>query len=247
MFSIQSVFYPCASLFCFSIFYSVGISSLCWSCLFFYFTPVLDLFIYIFIQINITFQQKQKMASSRLQKQPKFNEYIPTLNNRGYQMSKTSPLLKEWIRSFDGRNPLVDLGCAYGINTYEALDANIPVIALDMYRRHLQILEENAPPSKSKLLSCVLGELPYDIPIADISVSGVLVSEVFHFLTGEEINKALSTLMQKLVPGGSLFITTMSIHFFDDIDKTIVHDFYAKRNNDVEWPGFCTVYSWCYV
>ena len=177
------------------------------------------------------------MQLERLQQQPKFDKVIPILNNKGFQMSKTSPLLQEWMNSFDGQNPLVDVGCAYDINIYEALDLNIPVIAIDMDRRHLKILQENTSSSKTNLLSCQLGVLPYDIPISESSVSGILASEVFHFLTGEEIKPALSTLLKILVPGGVLCLTKNSIHFLDDIDETIVQDFYAKRANGVKWPG----------
>ena len=78
-------------------------------------------------QYELYFQKTMQLE--RLQQQPKFDKVIPILNNKGFQMAKTSPLLQEWINSFDGQNTLVDLGCAYGINTYEALDLNIPVIA----------------------------------------------------------------------------------------------------------------------
>ena len=71
---------------------------------------------------------------------------IPTLNHRGHQMATSSPLLDDWISSYDDKNPLMDLRCAYGINAYKALDKGIPVIALDTDRRHLQTITENVPP-----------------------------------------------------------------------------------------------------
>ena len=116
-------------------------------------------------------------------------------------------------------------------------DSVVRCVALDMDRRHLQILQENTSPSKTNLLSCLFGVLPCDIPISESSVSGILASEVFHFLTGEEIKPALSTMLKILVPGGILCLTKISIHFLDDIDETIVQDFYAKRENGVKWPG----------
>ena len=143
---------------------------------------------------------------------------IPTLNHRGHQMVTSSPLLDDWIGSYDGKNPLLDLRCAYGINAFKALDKGIPVIAVDMNSRHLQIVTENAPPSNANLLSCVLGSLPYDIPIPNSSVSGILLSEVTNFLREDEIQPTCKILFQKLIPGGILCVTAVSIHYFDCID-----------------------------
>ena len=168
---------------------------------------------------------------------------IPTLNHTGFQMATTSPLLEDWIKSYDGENPLLDVGCAYGINTYEALNLDIPVLALDMDRRHLQILEENLSPSKSNLLSCIVGTLPCEIPIPAASISGIMLAEVLHFLKGEEMKQALKTLFDILVPGGRLFITTLAIHYFDDIEKSIVDELYGKIANDNEWPGVVPISS----
>ena len=108
---------------------------------------------------------------------------------------------------------------------------------MDMDSRHLQIVAENVPRSKSHLLTCVLGSLPHEIPLANASVSGILLSEVLHFLQGDDIKPAFTTLYQKLTPGGYLYVSTLSIHFFDCIDRTIVKDFFIKLDNGHAWPG----------
>ena len=152
-------------------------------------------------------------------------------------MSRPCPLIDDWIHSYDSQHPLLDVGCAYGINTFPALEKDIPIIAMDMDSRHLQIVEENVPRSKSHLLTCVLGSLPQEIPLANPSVSVILLSEVLHFLQGDDIQPAFTTLYQKLTPGGYLYVSTLSIHFFDCIDRTIVKDFFMKLDNGHAWPG----------
>ena len=152
-------------------------------------------------------------------------------------MSTYSPLLNEWIDSYNGKEPLLDLGCAYGINIQPVLDLGIPIIALDMEEEHLNILKQNVSPSQSHLLSCVLGSLPHEIALPDASVSGILLSEVLHFLNEFEIEPALKTIHQKLAPGGLLCITIMSIHYYDSLDKSIVEEFYRKKEMGVKWPG----------
>ena len=182
-------------------------------------------------------QRKFNLQIDRLFKE-KAGRHIPTLNKKGFQMATHSPLIHDWIKSFDGQNPLLDLGCAFGINTYKALDVGIPVIALDMDRRHLHVVEKNVSRSESHLLSCVFGSLPSDIPLQDSSVSGILLSEVMHFLADSEMQPAMKTLFDKLVPGGRLFVTTVSIHYFDDIDETMVDEFYSELKKGVKWPGY---------
>ena len=171
---------------------------------------------------------------------------IPTLNQAGTQMATCSPLWAEWIGSFNETDPLLDLGCAFCINTRPALDLGIPVIALDMEEGHLDILQQNVSSSHSHLLSCVLGSLPNDIALEDSSVSGILLAEVLHFMNETEIEPALKMLFQKLVPGGHLFITTMSIHYHVNVDDSVVEEFYRKRAIGVKWPGIilCTAEYW---
>ena len=152
-------------------------------------------------------------------------------------MATPSPLINEWISSYDKVNPLMDLGCAYGINTYPALDLGIPVIALDMDKRHLEKVFQNVPPSKSHLLSCVLGSLPYDIPVPDSSVSGILFAEVLHFLNEDEITPALDIIFRKLIQNGRLHLTTLSIHEKDYTNPSDVSEFYQKLKDGVKWPG----------
>ena len=162
---------------------------------------------------------------------------IPTLNNKGVQMATPSPQIGAWLHSYDGKNPLMDLGCAYGINTYQALNSDIPTIALDMEIKHLELLKRNADTEKVHLLTPVVGSLPYDIPVPDCSVSGILLSEVVHFLRGDEIYPSLATVFRKLIPGGSLFLSTASIHAFDGIDDEIVNQFLKNSSNRIKWPG----------
>ena len=179
------------------------------------------------------------MANSKPRKQNNhtLDRCIPTLNHKGFQMSTTSPLFEDWIESYDGKHPLLDVGCAYGINTFAALHQDIPVIALDMDREHLKKVEQNQPTAKSHLLSCVFGKLPDDIPIPDSSVSGILLAECAHFLDEKEITPALTLLFEKLSPNGCLCITTMSIHYLDGIDDPAVSQFYEKKTKGMKWPG----------
>lgn len=67
---------------------------------------------------------------------------IVTKNKRGFQMGTTNPCLPAWLAAWKGDKPLVDIGCAYGINTFAALETGAAVIAIDMDETHLVSVEE---------------------------------------------------------------------------------------------------------
>ncbi len=72
-----------------------------------------------------------------------------TNNNKGMEMSTLSPLFEEWVQSYDGEHPLVDLGCAFGRNVFAAAtrlaetQATTRVLAYDCDDSHLAYTREN--------------------------------------------------------------------------------------------------------
>ena len=168
---------------------------------------------------------------------------LSTMNAKGAQFSTTTPVLRDWLESFDGIHPLMDIGCAYGINTLEALKLAIPTIALDTHQVHLDVVKQVADERAYDTLSCLLGSLPDDIPIPDESLSGALVSEVLHFLTGEQIGNSFHTVFKKLQKGGILAVSTMSVNSFRDVDSGFVRRFFQDKDEGIKWPGYYEAYD----
>ena len=122
-----------------------------------------------------------------------------TTNKTGMEMSTISPLHQEWVASYDGTHPLVDIGCAYGRNTYAAsqvlsstlgepvVRASARILAVDCSEIHLSEVEK----LQATGVRTAYGELPSGLPIDLIQdyggASGILISEVFHFLSGPAI------------------------------------------------------------
>lgn len=170
----------------------------------------------------------------------------PTANGKGFQMSTKSPLFQDWIKAYDGKHPILDCGCAYGINSISAAKDGAQVIAVDMAQEHLQVLKDNVVieglEPKIKVLSPVT--LPNNVSVPNESLSSILCAEVFHFLRGEEIEATLRMFYKILIPGGSLVITCSSIDFLrhrmaksqtfpgliDQLDK-------KWEDQSVKWPG----------
>ena len=97
---------------------------------------------------------------------------IATKNQTGYQCASPSPVVPSGLEAYDGTHSLLDIGCAYGINTLEALKLGIPTIAIDNNQGHLEVLQDLADENSYQNVTCLLGSLPNDILVPDDSLSG---------------------------------------------------------------------------
>lgn len=175
-----------------------------------------------------------------------------TMNGTGYEFAKPSPLLQWWLDSYDGQSPLLDVGCAYGRNSFAAAahlarthgePSGTRVLAIDCDRSHLDIVAAEHVPG----VEVVEGKLPDALPpVPNGSVSGILISEVFHFLTGEGIECALANARELLRPGGILCITACSPSMNLIPDETtgdcalgdlIRNTYRANEAAGKKWPG----------
>lgn len=143
-----------------------------------------------------------------------------TANETGFEMAMASPLLGHFVAAYDGQHPLLDMGCAYGRNVYSALkllpkseeDARVKVIACDCAQEHLDAVDA----LQMSEIRTVFGMLPSDLKevqgiAAEVGgFSGILVSEVLHFLTGDAIEESIKNFKDLLAPGGRLCITMFS-------------------------------------
>ena len=70
---------------------------------------------------------------------------VPTMNNTGWMTVTLDDVSTEFTRyaaSID--EEVLDIGCAYGIATLEALERGARICACDMDAKHLEILEQRA-------------------------------------------------------------------------------------------------------
>jgi len=134
-----------------------------------------------------------------------------TNNKKGMEMSTTSPLFDEWVQAFDGIHPLVDIGCAWGKNVFEAAKVlaktrgppaatAVRVMACDCDEAHLAYTRAHAPPD----VATAFARVP-DAPA--VTASSILIGEVLHFVEGHAIDKTLAWAHDALVPGGVLCLT----------------------------------------
>ncbi|MET4695902.1 class I SAM-dependent methyltransferase [Endozoicomonas lisbonensis] len=124
----------------------------------------------------------------------------------GVAFSVTNPLIDHWLSSWNTTNPLLDIGCGNCHNSLIAVNSGARVYATEIDEGSLQLLQQEHH-DKANQLSFHQAKLPDDIPLPDNYFSGILCSEVFHFLNHEETLASIHQLRRLLIPGGKVVLT----------------------------------------
>ncbi len=166
----------------------------------------------------------------------KVGQLIPTLNKQGFMSAVLDPYTKSFIMQLAGsKQPVLDVGAAYGIATIEMLNNHINVIANDLDEKHLQILNDNVSEEHKHLLKCRSGDFR-ELDIPENTLAGILSIRVLHFFTGEMIKKAVQQFYKWLQPGGYLCIVVDTI-YLQHLSK-LIPLFEERLANGEDWPGF---------
>jgi SAM-dependent methyltransferase len=160
---------------------------------------------------------------------------VPTLNGTGFMFQNRDGYAEEFIWTA-GRmaDPVLDLGCAYGVATIPALEAGATVVASDMEQQHLNILREKVPDSLRRNLTCRAGQLP-EIDFEPEQFGAILCSRVIHFLTGEQIDQSIAKIYRWLKPGGKFFLVADTPY---GIWRKAIPQFEEGKRTGVRWPGY---------
>ncbi|MFI4918733.1 MAG: NAD(+) diphosphatase [Legionellales bacterium] len=161
---------------------------------------------------------------------------IKTENAMGVMFKELSPSAASFVQFAKyAQYPLLDIGAAFGSATIPALENGATVIACDLSGKHLQILRQSVDNPLIGNLTTLTAAFPYELNFESESLSGILISNVLHFMDGETIVHGLNQCWQWLQPNGKLFITVMTPHL------SFYHQFlpeYEKRVEEgCEWPG----------
>ena len=127
---------------------------------------------------------------------------------RGYAFHVNNPLLDYWLESWDNVHPLLDIGCGDCTNAFQALDRGITVYATESEQESVKALTETHK-DKTNITFHYLC-FPDQVSFDDCSFSGILCSEVLHFLDHSELIASVWELYRLLVPGGKVILTCVS-------------------------------------
>lgn len=158
----------------------------------------------------------------------------PTLNDTGFMFEVLDEYADDFIH-FAGRSPdpVLEIGCAFGVATLPALAAGATVTACDLEQRHLDILRENTPPGDRERLTCVQGALPgVEFPAA--AFGAILCSRVLHFLDGAAVDASVRKMFRWLKPGGRLYLVADTPY---GVWRRFIPVFEARLKRGDRWPG----------
>jgi len=169
---------------------------------------------------------------------------LPTLNSMGYMFNDITEYGKVFIEiAGKVEHPVLDIACAYGNITIEALKNGADVIANDLDERHLKYLEKKIPQSLKSNLRILPGRFPSEINLNECSLGSVLASNIFHFLTGEEILEGIRKIHHWLVPGGQFILVTGTP--YTRMWEEFIPLFLKHKESGEAWPGFFPDISQC--
>jgi len=164
---------------------------------------------------------------------------LATMNGKGFQMGTTAPLFNEWANNCTSNAEALDIGAAFGINTFSLVNfrKDVKVIALDTESSHLNYIENVAVKEGcSDRVRILKSSLPSLEGIQSQSISSILCAEVMHFLNGEELEKSFHRFYDVLVPGGKLCLSCVSTKMSTPLYQKIADDIAKNPNNP--YPTF---------
>lgn len=169
-----------------------------------------------------------------------------TRNRMGWASGQLSPLNQLFIGYAarfcrDASSPALDLGTAYGAVALAALEAGCHVIANDLDDAHLAVLLSQLDDASRPRLSIRPGRFPREIAFPWASLGAVHASNVFHFLTGNQLDFGFRELARWLRPGAKLFVQAATP--FQQPFAAFLPEYSRRLRAGVKWPGWITKLS----
>ena len=158
------------------------------------------------------------------------------------KLGRTTEVLNEINEAFvafaaDASQPVLDIGCAYGVAARAALDAGATVIANDVDIDHLIGLVSRTPAERLGRLRLVQGHFPRELAFRPGSLSAIHASNVLNFLTGDEIDIGVQEMFDWLAPGGRVFIISAT-PYAQNI-AGFISTYEERLRSGYKWPGLC--------
>ncbi len=139
---------------------------------------------------------------------------FPTLNAHGFVLERMDPYSKLFVKSASrapGKTNL-EIGASFGYATKQVLLHNSTIIANDISKEHLDIIEETTPALYKKGLTTLQGDFATVAGQCDKLKPGclanVLISRTLQHMTPDKVEQTLKTVFDLLMPGGKLYVVS---------------------------------------
>lgn len=169
---------------------------------------------------------------------PPVDEYgfHPTLNQFGWSNPDAGWLLQEFVSSASS-SPLwsLDVGCAYGFHTAQAIKAGARVVANDLSADHLRIAAGQIPEALSlNFVACKGAFNRVKLPEGAFGV--IMASNVMHFMAPSTIEGACRKMFELLAPGGKVLVGAQTPYV--GTLKNFIPVYEQRKCHGEKWPGF---------
>lgn len=165
--------------------------------------------------------------------------FIPTLNRTGYmttQLDEFSQAFVEHAASI--KQPVLEIGAAYGIATKAALSCGAKVVCNDLDPRHLAIIEQQITDDEKSRVKFIAGSFPHEIKFSANTFSAILICRVIHLFDGDTIEYSLQRIYEWLNPSGKLFIIADTPYLKNF--SAFIPEYESRVKRGEKWPGLIT-------
>ena len=164
-----------------------------------------------------------------------------TRNNMGWAAEKPNEinqLFVDYCRTgaCGEISPALDIGAAYGLAAIAAIKAGAHVIANDLDPAHLEEIVLRTPEALRHRLQLKLGRFPRGIHFEPETLGAIHASNVFHFLTGNQLAYGIRNAARWLRPGAKLFLqaaTPYQAQF-----ASFIPEYELRIAAGGKWPGW---------
>jgi len=154
---------------------------------------------------------------------------ILTRNRMGWSSDQLSPLSLRFVEFSSHRHaPVLDTGAGHGAASMAALASGATVIANDLDCGTLQQLSDR--------LQVRPGRFPRELHFEPDTLAAVHGSNVFHFLTGNQLESGFRAITRWLQPGGKLFVQAATP--FQAPFAAFIPEYERRLTDGVKWPGW---------
>lgn len=195
----------------------------------------------------------QKSTSHRISiglKKPESNlpgsGLIPTKNDKGWEIPPIesdifSKQFEKDVISDQIKKRVLILGAGYGTSAYSLLENSkhnkTKFVINDLSSEHMDIFKDQLPTEFDGRVTVISGNILNEVQFPDNHFDQILLRNVIHFFTPEQIDNCLNLIYGWLKPGGALKVTA-STPYWGINSKNSISSYEQKKANGDEWPGF---------
>ena len=164
--------------------------------------------------------------------------FIATYNKTGYALSEVlDEVTREYVNfSASATHPVLEIGAAFGVASFEALKRGATVIVNDLDKRHLDVFYEKTPQEYKDKITLISGDFPRDVNLTECSLSAILCSRVIHFFDPDTVIKSIKHCFSLLKVGGKAFFTVES-PYLKNWNRFPI-DFIIRKESGDRFPGY---------